>query len=119
MFKLLGYQITALILVLIGSYFAQSPDVLGSVLWGGLCYLLPSLVASLFLYFTNKKIQYMALGFVLGESLKIILAILMIVGVLLVYSTLNWLYFFIGFLAVSHVIFIVFWKLKSYGTNGS
>jgi ATP synthase protein I len=117
MFKLLGYQMAALIIAMIISYAVGGDGILLSVLLGGMCYFIPSCVASLFLYYTNKDIQYMALGFVLGESLKIILAILMIVGVILVYSTLNWLYFFMGFLAVSHVIFIVFGKLKSYGTN--
>ncbi len=119
MFKLLGYQIIALAIVLALSVLASGTGIAVSVILGGLCYFIPSCVAAVSLHYTNRHIQYMALGFVLGESLKIILTILMMVGVLLVYTTLNWFYFFIGFLAVSHVIFIVFWKLKSYGTNSS
>ncbi|MGO3859395.1 ATP synthase subunit I [Neisseriaceae bacterium CLB008] len=115
MTKLIGYQALTLAVVLVLTYLVADLAAVWSSLLGGLSYLLPTCVATLFLSLTNHNVQRMALGFVLGESLKIILAIIMMVVVFIVYPTLRWPYFLVGFLAVSHVIFIVFWKFKHYG----
>lgn len=87
-----------------------------SALLGGLCYLLPSVVAALVLNISRRYPQLAGYGFIFGEGLRIVLALALMVSVFAVYAEkLEFLPFLFGLLAVSHVFFIVFWKVKSHG----
>lgn len=91
-------------------------DAARSALLGGLCYLLPSIVAALILNFSRRYPELAGYGFILGEGLRIVLALILMVCVFLAYAeNLMFLPFLFGLLAVSHVFFIVFWKVKSHG----
>ncbi|MDO4696349.1 MAG: ATP synthase subunit I [Neisseria sp.] len=88
----------------------------GSALLGGLSYLLPSVVAALILNISRRYPELSGYGFILGEGLRIVLALVFMVCVFAVYAeNLAFLPFLFGLLVVSHVFFIVFWKVKSHG----
>ena len=82
-----------------------------SCLLGGLCYLLPTTLAILLLNFFRSRARWAAISFLWGESLKVMLSIMLMVGVFWFYPALEWLPFLLGLLSVSHVVFFMIWKL--------
>lgn len=82
-----------------------------SVFWGGFCYGLPTLLAILLLNFFRSHPRWAAISFLWGESLKVILSIVLMVGVFWFYPALAWLPFLLGLLSVSHVVFFMIWKM--------
>lgn len=101
--------------VLISGIFGGSAAA-HSALLGGLCYLLPSVVAALVLNISRRHPRLAGYGFIVGEGLRIVLALALMVSVFVMYAeSLMFLPFLFGLLAVSQVFFIVFWKVKSHG----
>lgn len=87
-----------------------------SALAGGLCYLVPSSVTVLVLRLFNPYPKFAGYGFLLGEGLRIVLALVMMLIVFAIWhQTLVFIPFLFGLLAVSHVVFLVFWKVQRYG----
>ncbi len=86
-----------------------------SLVLGGLCYLVPTALTVLVLSFFQASPALMPLGFVIGESSKVVLAIMLMALTFYVYPSVQWMPFFIGLLAVSHIVFFVFWKLTHHG----
>lgn len=87
-----------------------------SALAGGLCYLVPSAAAVLFLNLLKPYPEWASYGFVFGESLKIALALMMLLVVFIVYhQKIVFIPFIFGLLAASHLVFLAFLRVRSYG----
>ena len=109
-------QIAVLTVVAVLSGFINGTTAAWSALAGGLCYFLPSALTVLTLNLFRAYPHYAGYAFILGEGLRIVLALILMVTVFAVYAdTLQFLPFLFGLLATSHVVFLVFWKVKRYG----
>ncbi|MDO4641863.1 MAG: ATP synthase subunit I [Neisseria sp.] len=114
--KILLLQSAVLLLATILSGISGRPPVVWSVLAGGLCYFIPSSITVLILRLLNPYPQFAGYGFLVGEGLRIVLALLMMVSVFAIWhQTLVFIPFLLGLLAVSHVVFLIFWKVQRYG----
>lgn len=113
MARLVFYQL--LILVAISIVFTVMGGwVAGfSALLGGMCYLVPTVAAVLVLNFFQAAGIWQPASFFWGESLKIILSIIMMALTAIVYPALQWLPFLLGLVMVSHIVFFVYWKIKA------
>ena len=77
-----------------------------SALAGGLSYLLPSAVAVLLLKLFKPYPQLAGTAFLIGEGLKVVLALVFMLIVFAVWhETLQFLPFIVGLLVVSHLVF--------------
>ncbi|WP_434778997.1 ATP synthase subunit I [Neisseria sp. Ec49-e6-T10] len=116
--KLVYFQLVALIVIVITVAFFFGRAAAISALLGGLCYMLPTgiMVWLHNLIQKNKKnILQAQLAFIVGQSSKIFLAIILMCLSFALYSELSGIYFIIGFIAVSKFIYLVFWKFGHYG----
>ena len=83
---------------------------------GCLCYTLPSILAVLVLKFFLKFPKWRGGAFWLGESLKIVLALVLMTLVFVFYRQhIAFVPFIVGLGAVSHAVLLIFWKVKKYG----
>ncbi|OSI11939.1 ATP synthase subunit I [Neisseria canis] len=116
MSKILILQAGVLLVVSAISGVVGGVDSLLSALAGGLCYLLPSSVTVLVLKLFKPYPKFAGYGFLLGEGLRIVLALIMMLVVFAIWhQVLVFIPFLFGLLAVSHVVFLVFWKVQRYG----
>ena len=118
--KVLLFQLLMLILIVIVAGIVDSTAAAISALLGGLSYLLPSAVMSLVVWLIqsqNAGFRQAQLGFVIGQSLKIFLAVLMLAASVLCYSGLRGIWFIIGLICVSKFIYLVIWKFGHYGSR--
>ena len=117
MAKVLYLQFAALAAVTLLSWAANADIAAAwSAAAGGLSYFLPSVVTVLFLNIFRNTPQYAGYAFIVGEGLRVVLAlVLMVLVFALFHRNLQFLPFLFGLLAVSHVIFFIFWKAKYYG----
>lgn len=114
--KILLLQVLALLVTAAFSGLVGGHSALFSAFAGGLCYLLPSSVTVLVLRLLKPYPQFAGYGFLLGEGLRIALALIMMLVVFVQWhQTLSFIPFLLGLLAVSHVVFFVFWKVQRYG----
>lgn len=86
-----------------------------SLLLGGLSYVVPTAVAVLFLNLLKPYPAFAGAGFIFSEGLKIVLSLVCLVSVFLLYADLRFIPYFIGLLAVSHLVFLLFLKVHRYG----
>ena len=87
-----------------------------SALAGGLSYLLPSAAAVLLLKLFKPYPQLAGAAFLIGEGLKVVLALVLMLIVFAVWhETLQFLPFIAGLLAVSHLVFLALLRVKDYG----
>lgn len=87
-----------------------------SALAGGLSYLLPSATAVLLLKLFRPHPQWAGKIFLLGEGLKIMLAlVLMLVVFAIWHETLKFLPFISGLFVVSHLVFLALLRVRDYG----
>ncbi|XXQ67956.1 ATP synthase subunit I [Neisseriaceae bacterium B1] len=115
MFALVRLQVlTSLLLMLIAGIFfgVQAAYSLGL---GAACYVIPTALAVIFLKFLKPYPAMVGMGFIVSEGLKIVLALILLVAVVILYKSLQFLPFFVGLLAVSHLVFLFFLKVHRYG----
>lgn len=87
-----------------------------SALAGGLSYLLPSTAAVLLLKIFRPYPQWAGKIFLLGEGLKVMLAlVLMLVVFAIWHETLKFLPFIAGLFVVSHLVFLALLRVRDYG----
>ena len=118
--KILFFQLLMLILVVIVAGIVGSMPAAISALLGGLSYLLPSAVMGWVVWRIQSQeagFRQAQLGFVIGQSLKIFLALLMLAASVLCYSGLRGIWFIIGLICVSKFIYLVIWKFSHYGSR--
>lgn len=77
-----------------------------SVVLGSATYAIPTLIAILFLNFLKPYPALAGAAFIGSASLKILLALILMVGTFFVYPNVHFLSFFVGLLMVSHLVFI-------------
>lgn len=116
MVRVLYLQFSALVAVTLLCALASGVSGAWSAAAGGLSYFVPSLVTVLFLNIFRNMPQYAGYAFLIGEGLRIVLTLLLMLAVFAFFHrSLKFLPFLFGLLAVSQVIFFVFWKAKYYG----
>lgn len=116
MIKILMIQLAALIVVAAFSGVLGGSAAFWSAVAGGGCYFVPTVLMVLVLNFFQRSPVVVAYGFVLGEGLKITLALGLMVAVFWFYRDhLMFIPFFLGLLGVSQAFFLLFLKVKSYG----
>lgn len=87
-----------------------------SALAGGLSYMLPCAATVLLLRFFRPHPRWAGKIFLLGEALKVMLALVLMLGVFAVWhETLAFLPFFTGLAVVSHLVFLALLRVKDYG----
>jgi ATP synthase protein I len=118
--KVLFFQLLMLILIVILAGVVGGMAAAISALLGGLSYLLPSAVMGLVVWLIQgqeKGFKQAQIGFIIGQSLKIFLALLMLGASVLCYSGLMGIWFMIGLICVSKFIYLVIWKFGHYGSR--
>ena len=116
MLMTLYLQVAVLAIITILSGLISGTTAAWSASIGGLCYFLPSALTVLILNLFRSYPQYAGYAFILGEGLRIVLALILMITVFAIYAdTLQFLPFLFGLLATSHVVFLVLWKVKRYG----
>ncbi|EGV36839.1 ATP synthase subunit I [Neisseria weaveri] len=87
-----------------------------SALLGGFAYLIPSLATVLLLKIFKPYPHLAGKVFLLGEGLKVVLSLVfMLVIFYFFHETLAFIPFLLGLLAVSHLVFLAFLRVKDYG----
>ncbi|MDO4878159.1 MAG: ATP synthase subunit I [Neisseria sp.] len=116
MVKILYLQLAALTITGMASGLLGGAAALWSAVAGGMSYLIPSALAALVINLSRRVPQYAGYAFIVGEGLRIMLAlVLMVACFALCHQNLKFLPFFFGLLTTSHVIFFTFWKVRYYG----
>ena len=113
MAKILYLQFAALLAVVLASGLAAGSSAAWSAAAGGASFFFPSVVTVLFLNLFRRAPQYAGYAFIVGEGLRIVLALVLMVAFFALYhQELRFIPFLLGLLATSHVIFFIFWKAK-------
>lgn len=87
-----------------------------SAIAGGFSYLIPSAFAVLLLKLSNRNPLYHGKAFIIGEVLKVVLSLVMMLAVFMVWhQSLIFFPFLFGLLGVSHLVFLVSLRVKHYG----
>lgn len=87
-----------------------------SAVAGGFSYLLPSVFAVLLLKLSKRNPLYHGKAFIIGEVLKVVLSLVMMLAVFMVWhQSLIFFPFLFGLLGVSHLVFLVSLRVKHYG----
>ncbi|WP_037587038.1 ATP synthase subunit I [Stenoxybacter acetivorans] len=108
--RILIWQAVSLVAICMIFAIFLSKNAALSCLFGGLSYLMPNAAAALVLNFFRSRPRWTAISFLWGESLKVMLSILLIAAVFLLYPEVMWLPFLSGLITVSHVVFFMIWK---------
>ena len=114
--QILVYQVVVLFIIsAISAVFAGMNGFWSSAV-GGVCYLVPSSIAVLLLKLSNRNPLYHGKAFIIGEVLKVVLSLVMMLAVFMVwYQSLIFFPFLFGLLGVSHLVFLVLLRVKHYG----
>lgn len=114
--KILISQIVVLVIVSILSGVLSGLDGILSALLGGVVYIIPSFFSVLLLKFFNNTPQVQGKAFIIGEVLKVVLSlVLMLLVFVFWHHSLVFIPFLLGLLSVSHLVFLVFLRVKDYG----
>ena len=114
-FALVGVQLAVTLLVSAFCYLVWDGAAGVSLLLGGLSYTVPPLVAVLLLKFFYSRPAFAGAVFLASEILKIILAGFAALAVFYLYGGLREMFFIVGLLLVSHLVFLLFLKVYRYG----
>ena len=107
--------IVLLIISVVCALFSGLPGFL-SALAGGFSYIVPTLVAVLLLKLSKCNPLYHGKAFIIGEVLKVVLSLVMMLAVFAVWhQSLIFFPFLFGLLGVSHLVFLVLLRVKHYG----
>lgn len=115
MFAIIKLQLAAIAVLSVPAYLAAGAPAFWSLLLGGLCYAVPTLLAVLVLNLLKKKPALAGAGFLLAEGLKTVLALLLMVAVFALYREIRFVPFFIGLLGASHFVFLLLLRVHRHG----
>lgn len=115
MFALVGLQVVTTLILMLAVAVLFDVQAAYSLGLGAACYVLPTALAVLFLKVLKPYPALAGVGFMVSEGLKIVLALMLMIAVVLLYKPLQFLPFFMGLLAVSHLVFLFFLKVHRYG----
>ena len=114
MFKIVGIQLVVTAACSLIAYAVGGFQAALSLCLGGFSYLLPTFFSVLILNFSRSP-EWAGLGFILSESLKIILALALMLASFAFYREIRFLPYFIGLLSVSHLVLLLFLRVHCYG----
>ena len=111
------YLQLAITVILVAVFWVFSGTVAAkSAALGCLCYTVPTILAVLVLRFFLRFPKWRDSAFWLGESLKIVLALVLMTLVFVFYRQhIVFVPFIVGLGAVSHAVLLIFLKVKKYG----
>ena len=111
------YLQLAITAILVAVFWVFSGTVAAkSAALGCLCYTVPTILAVLVLRFFLKFPKWRGSAFWLGESLKIVLALVLMALVFVFYRQhIVFVPFIVGLGAVSYAVLLIFLKVKKYG----
>lgn len=112
MLDILAWQICVAIVGSVALILFSSVGVAQSYFLGCLSYVLPNLVATIFLRVWMLRYRWLFFG---AEALKIFLSIIMILSIFKLLPSLQWIPFTLGLIVVGQVVFFVIWKMNRYG----
>lgn len=115
MLKLALTQLTCLMLLALGAYILGGMHWMISVLLGGFSYVIPTVLAMLLMYFLKPYPSLAGVSLIGSTGLKMVLSLILMVASFYLYPNIHFLSFFIGLLAVSHLVFLLFLKVHRYG----
>lgn len=114
--KIVRAQFAALAVTAVLCALVSGSSGFWSALAGGASYLLPSAVAVLLLKIFRPYPQWAGKIFMLGEGLKVMLALVLMLAVFAVWhETLKFLPFITGLFVVSHLVFLTLLRVRNYG----
>lgn len=113
--KLPASQMVVLAVLVLLAYVLGGENWAISLLLGGLSYVLPTGLAVYLVHCLKPYPQLAGVAFIVSASLKIVLALILMVSTFFIYPNLHFLSFFIGLLAVSHLVFLLFLKVYRHG----
>lgn len=109
-------QFVFMLVVAVAAWFWGGERAAVSAVLGGLAYIVPTIFTVLILSIFKSFPLLAGVGFLMGEGLKIVLAL--IIMLLLFYfwhQRIVFLPFFAGLVAVSHLVFLISWKVQRNG----
>lgn len=119
MFKLVATQTLTIAILSLVAYLWRGSSLAVSLILGGLSYIIPTLLAVLILKLSQPYPKLAGAAFIGSSGIKTLFAAILLVLCFLLYpemhSVENFLAFFIGLLAVSHLVFLIFLKVYRYG----
>lgn len=115
MSKLLCSQVIVLSVLTLFAYLLCGERFSLSVFLGGFSYVLPTILAVSIIKILQPYPEMAGVAFLGSVSLKVVFALILMVGVFIAYPQLHFLSFFVGLLAVSHLVFLFFLKVYRYG----
>ena len=113
--KLFYSQAIVLSILTLLAYWIVGKQSSLSVLLGGLSYALPTALALGVMRILKPYPEMAGIAFIGSASLKIVLALILMVSTFIFYPELHFVSFFVGLLAVSHFVFLFFLKVYRYG----
>ncbi|WP_066569858.1 ATP synthase subunit I [Snodgrassella sp. CFCC 13594] len=108
--KIIVWQMVLLVVAIAIAAWVWGVAAIGSVVLGGLCYLLPTILAIVLLSILKKIPDLLPVALMATELGKIILVCLMMLVVYLAYPAANWLAFLLGLILVSQAGLFTFGK---------
>lgn len=109
-------QFVFMLLVAAVAWFWGGQQFAVSAVMGGLAYIIPTIFTVLILSILKPFPLLAGVGFLIGEGLKIVLAlIIMLLLFYFWYQQIVFIPFFAGLVAVSHLVFLISWKVQRNG----
>ena len=115
--QILVYQIIVLLIISVLSAVFAGVDGFWSSVAGGVCYLVPSSIAVLLLKFSKRNPLYHGKAFIIGEILKVVLSLVMMLAVFAVWhQSLIFLSVLVRIARCQSIsFFLVLLRVKHYG----
>lgn len=107
-------QLSVLIILVSVAYLWQGQKSAVSVFLGGLCYIIPTALSLWILEWLKPYPVLAGKAMVFALSIKIVFSLVLLLLCFVFYTPLHFISFFIGLLAVSHLVFLFFLKVSRY-----
>lgn len=110
--RLLLWQLLMLLLAVCISAWIWGISAMGSAVWGGLCYFLPTVAAIIVLTILKQNIALMPTALSVAEQVKLISVCVIMIVAYLTHQADNWLAFLSGLTLVSQAGLFTFGKRR-------
>lgn len=110
MSKIIIWQSAVLLITVCLSAYFGNHTAMWSTLWGGLCYLIPTVIAIIGVMMMKRIPVLLPTVLLIAEIGKVVLASLMIFLIFECYPAINWLAFLAGLIMVSQAGLFTFRK---------
>lgn len=107
-------QLSVLTILVCVAYLWQSQKGAISMLLGGLCYIIPTALSFWVLAWLKPYPALAGKVMIFASGLKTVLSLILLLLCFKFYTPLHFISFFMGLLAVSHLVFLFFLKVSRY-----